>query len=565
MYSGPRLVELLEQQHQARQQSGLFKKGTFTIQWRTKVGSFPHPDLETIVSAGEPCGTWQTSSNCPEDKRHPEDKRNVGDNWQYLRELPLHGYIPGASIRGVVRAWAKQRPKIKPRMYHLLGYQDDDTISAGKIEFLDAWPEKPTKLTLDIVNPQEPFQVYHQGQSTPLSLYTLGNGKASIPVTVAIRGIPGRATQVDVQEVWSWVQQALSLYGVGSRTASGYGSIQIDNPLPPILDPGCAIKTFEFSLYSQGSAGPNMRTMELRPSHWRGWLRSWMLRFLLGVMSQSDAETTVGELLGTLEPESRKGCVRLQIVKGKTWGTCSDNQPTFYLWKGQLKITAPSEILNKIILPVVCFAVMVGGVGRGWRRPLHIFWMQKRNGEEEASRGTYLTLTHEVNSEAKNFGLLPQPESWNSIYQKWQRDVKNQWSQRFSLNNNRFQAEVFSPKTCAVFLVSGPEEEPVDRQNLEQDLKWKDIDAQETRGSGMDLIYKPKYKRKSDVGGNAGGGAAHCSWVSIKRISVKQEGIKEIVCLFMGDDNPLRSQFLNDLAKIPGAVHLFGVKPANSN
>jgi|GEM_PF-5726317 len=70
MYTGPRLIELLEKQHQRREAkllpegkplSGLLKKGTFTIQWRAKVGSFPHPDLETIVSAGEPCGSWRPS------------------------------------------------------------------------------------------------------------------------------------------------------------------------------------------------------------------------------------------------------------------------------------------------------------------------------------------------------------------------------------------------------------------------------------------------------------------------------------------------------------------------
>ncbi|MFM5941944.1 MAG: RAMP superfamily CRISPR-associated protein, partial [Dolichospermum sp.] len=141
---------------------------------------------------------------------------------QQLRTLPLNGYIPGSCIRGLVRAWAKQRPEIKPRMYQLLGHQDNDKITAGKIEFLDAWPETATKLTLDIVNPQQEFQVYHQGQCTPLSLYTLGTGKDAIPVIVAIRGIPEKATEEEVSEVWEWVQQALSLYGVGSRTASGY-------------------------------------------------------------------------------------------------------------------------------------------------------------------------------------------------------------------------------------------------------------------------------------------------------------------------------------------------------
>jgi CRISPR-associated protein Cmr6 len=111
MYTGIQLINLLEKQHQKRSQSGLFKKDTFIIQWRAKVGSFPHPDVETIVSAGEPCGAWPPKS---------EDKRNVGENWQQLRTLPLNGYIPGSCIRGLVRAWAKawekQRPEIKARM-----------------------------------------------------------------------------------------------------------------------------------------------------------------------------------------------------------------------------------------------------------------------------------------------------------------------------------------------------------------------------------------------------------------------------------------------------------------
>lgn len=554
MYSGPQLVELLERQHQARQQSGLFKKDSFTLQWRAKVGSFPHPDIETIVSAGEPCGAWRPSDG------HPEDKRNVGQNWKQMPKLPLNGYIPGSCIRGVVRAWAKQRPKIKLRMYQLLGYQDNDTISAGKIEFLDAWPEQPTKLTLDIVNPQEPFQVYHEGQSTPLSLYTLGNGKDSIRLTVAIRGIPGRTTKTEVEEVWGWVQQALSLYGVGSRTASGYGGVKLDNFDQPAPDPDYSVKQFDFSLYSQGCAGPDMKTLELRPSHWRGWLRSWMLRFLLGVMSKENAQITVTELMGTLESpadnKSRKGSVRLQMIQGEPWGELSQHQPNFYAWKGQLLLSARSNILNSIILPVVRFAVMVGGVGRGWRRPLHIYWMQKRNGEQEkASRGTYLTLTHELKSGVKPFGLPPQAENWRDFYQEWQTAVQQRWPNRFAPDAG-LKAEVFSPLTCAVYLVPGPEAEPVERKNL----TWKDIDAVETRGLGMDLIYNPTYKRQPDVGGDAGRGNAYCSWVSVRRIPVKQ-GTKELVCLFMGDENSLRAQFLGDLARIPDAVHLFGVRP----
>lgn len=571
MYTGSRLIELLELQHQQRSQSGLFKKGIFTIQWRAKVGSFPHPDVETIVSAGEPCGVWRPSQG------RPEDKRNVNENWELLPVLPLNGYIPGASIRGLVRAWAKKRPEVLSRMTELLGYQNNDTISSGKIEFLDAWPNEPTKLTLDIVNPQQEFQVYHQGQGTPLSLYTLGNGKDYIPVTVAIRGIPGRATDTDVTEVWGWVEQALNFYGVGSRTASGYGTLKSSSSINTSADPNHAIKQFDFHLYSQGNAGPNVRTMELRPSHWRGWLRSWILRFLLGVMSQKDAQKTVGELLGALEPDSYKGYVRLQMFKGSIWGDCSTNHPNFYAWKGKLQISAPKDILNTIILPIVRFAVMVGGVGRGWRRPLHIFHM---NNGRAAARGTFLTLTHKLKNqsskewETKPYGLPLDGILWKKTYQDWLAAVQNQWADRVTTHNHNIIAEVFSPSTCAIYAVPGPDQNPINSGQI----SWKDAnDADATRGDGMYLIYQQNaprnYKRNPDIGGNAGAGNAYCSWASIKRVNIpnKQEetATQELVCLFMGGETPnsnhVRTRFLRDLSSMSGAVHLFGVQPSNES
>lgn len=564
-YSGLKLIELLEKQHKTRiSQNELFKIGTFNLLWRSKVGSFPHPDLETLVSAGEPCGAWKPTQG------RSEDKRNVGANWQHFSELPLYGYIPGSSIRGLVRAWARKRLDIAPRMLELLGTQEEDGTQSGKIEFLDAFPETPTKLSLDIVNPQENFQVYHQGQGTPLSLYTLGNGDANeIPIKVAIRGIPGRATADDVKEVWQWTKQALSLYGVGSRTASGYGGLKTSTSSNPNLDPGFASKQFEFTLYSQGNAGPDIRTMELRASHWRGWLRSWVLRFLLGVMSEQDAQITLGEVFGTLTSldnnSNRRGCIRIQMIPGDVWGVRSNNQPNFFIWQGSLQISAPTEILNRILLPIIRFAVMVGGVGRGWRRPLHIYTMP--NGKE-ASRGSLLYLTHKVRQResqqmiSRPFGLAANPQDWQTLYQNWEAAVQSQWVTRFNPGNQALRAEVFSPMSCAIYLVPDPLEEPVSKQ----DQNWSITDPLRTRGNGMSLIYQPKYKRKIDVGGDAaGGGNAHCSWVSIKRVKVSRQGCQEVVCLFMGGEQPdsthLRSQFLSDLSNILGAVHLFGLQP----
>ncbi|PHM05637.1 hypothetical protein [Nostoc sp. 'Peltigera malacea cyanobiont' DB3992] len=84
---------------------------------------------------------------------------------------------------------------------------------------------------------------------------------------------------------------------------------------------------------------------------------------------------------------------------------------------------------------------------------------------------------------------------------------------------------------------------------------------------------RQNYKRNPDIGGNAGAGNAYCSWVSIKRVNIRniQEDTdcQEIVCLFMGGQTPnshhVRSHFLRDLKKMSGAVHLFGVQSPSEN
>jgi CRISPR-associated protein Cmr6 len=571
MNTQPLLAKLLKHQQEERGQGNLLKQGTFTIQWRAKVGSFLHPDGETIVSAGEPCGAWK-----PKNSR-PEDKRNVNENWQQLRELPLNGYLPGSCLRGLVRSWANQHPKIKAKMENLLGYQDNNNeIYSGKIEFLDAYPTEPSKLCLDIVNPQQEFQVYHQGQSSPLSFYTFGDGKNKVDVLVTIRAIPHRnVTSEEINEVWDWVEQALCYYGVGSRTASGYGVIKSKN-VQVNIPQNYGRKLLIFSLYSQGCYGAIQErgNEQLRPSHWRGWLRSWTLRFLLGVMSEANAKITLGELLGKIGDDSSsdsfKGCVKIKMIKGKTWGESSGNQPNFYVWKGQLEIIAPEDILDQIILPIIRFAASLGGVGRGWRRPLHIFAM---NTGRKASRGSHLILKHQVidkttqSEKSQNFALNPtQTNLWQNNYRHWLEAVRKRWSNRIAIGvNDRLKAEIFSPTTCAVYLVPYPETEPI---NLKE-IDWDETNPLDTRGEGMDLIYGQKYKKKTDVGGNAGGGSASCSWVTIRRINVTNQeentDCQETVCLFMGGVDPvtnprhLRAEFLKDLRTIPGSSYLFGL------
>lgn len=569
MYSGPKLLELLNKQSRDRSHletfKGLWRQGTFTFDWRAKVGSYPHPDRETLISAGEPCGTWPQSNG-----ERAEDKRTLEQNWHAgYRQLPLNGYIPGSSIRGVVRAWTAKHEKLKSRVKELLGSFEDDSTCPGKIVFLDAWPIEPTRLSLDIVHPQQRFQVFHEGQGELSSCYSLGDGFSEIIVEIAIRGLPGLATERDVTEVWDWLEYSLTEYGLGSRTASGYGQMKGSDSAKSNSElclPKSQLdsKAIEFTLFSQGCYGPHTDKLELRPSHWRGWLRSWTTRFLLGVMSPENTMSTVAQLLGVLEPKTKKGCVRIKMLKGDTWHRQSANRPSFSQWKGTLMVSAPSEY-STIVLPIIEFASMLGGLGRGWRRPLHKF---ERDGKIYP-RGSILNLEQEskknlVQGKPKivPYGVPLKLSLWNKIYIEWKKNVKAAWPNRFREGiNDGLHAEIFSPKTCSVYLVQGAPFDPIDSLSLE----WNTDRTSETRGSGTKLIYQLEYKHNPNVGGDAArSDASFCSWVSIKHLPTKLHrrgpDCKELVCLFLGNKNSDRLQFLQDLSHCPEAEFLFGVQ-----
>lgn len=637
------LLDLLDEQHTKRSQN-LFKKGTFILSWRTKVGSTPFPNVETLVSAAEPCGRldWRSQpsadsfdySQKPPEKegteRTPEYFGSLSELAKTCKYLPLNGYIPGSAIRGLVRDWAMQQsPDIRNTVIDLLGKQDHEKITPGKIEFLDAWPEKDTSLSLDVVNPQEKFQVYHDNdkQPAPHAFYTLGDGLCPVPFALAIRGIPGKATDEDIVIVWQWLTQALAAHGLGGRTASGYGLLEsaVSTELPP--NPNHQSQRFDFTLYTQGVEGAiqGKNQMELRPSHWRGWLRSWTLRFLLGVMSENNANIILEGLFGTIEStldgQHRKGCVRVQLLPreaGQPWGELSkqsNNSPDFYVWKGQIQISAPQDILEPILLPIIKIAISVGGVGRGWRRPLHFFIKKTKDGRRtlKFSRGTHLILTK--TGELNPYQISLDADQWDSLYIEWSKYVRSKWRKHGKPNN--LSAEVFSRETCAIYAVPGPIVEPIDFDGTQsnqgpqqssnslamaraprpgqrssnsaaanneaqrsQTVQWVTTNSIETRGQGMNLIYSTRdsqpprnYKGNPQLGGKAAGGpkSSFCSWASIRRIDNPNPKIKtqcqEIVCLFMGGVNPklepehVRSQFLHDLAQIPGSAHLFGQQP----
>ena len=263
---------------------------------------------------------------------------------------------------------------------------------------------------------------------------------------------------------------------------------------------------------------------------------------------------------------------------GNTWGDRSDRSPFFYVWKGQLEVSAPSEVLTSIILPIIRVAVSLGGVGHGWRRPLHIFYM---NNNQPASRGCFLNLrVRGQNNDTDDNGLiLPLDTDWNQLYTSWRTETQEYLKKhrlRFVEHSNQtLDAEIFSPYSCSVYALPGPVVNPVDEQGPGWLLERNQVNvqtAEDTRGDGVWLIYRDRYKRNPDVGGDAGSGSASCSWVSIRRVNIPHQAAEtecqEVVCLFLGKQdkqgfNGDRYQFLRDLETMEDSHHLFGVRASS--
>ncbi len=138
-------------------------------------------------------------------------------------------YLPGSSVKGLVRSWAKTETEPrsdKATLNHLLG-----TVGrAGSIGFLDAVPIAPVRLEADVMTP------HYAGWSkddppgdwcspTPIPFL------ATAAETSFLFGIiPCRAVADDGPDtVADWLRSALAWAGAGAKTAIGYGRFRHDD------------------------------------------------------------------------------------------------------------------------------------------------------------------------------------------------------------------------------------------------------------------------------------------------------------------------------------------------
>ena len=138
-------------------------------------------------------------------------------------------FLPGSSVKGMVRAWAKTEAEPgteKAFRDRLLGNGEH----AGTIAFLDAIPVTQVQLEADVMTPHyagwSPDDPPGDWRSpTPIPFLTAAAGTSFLFGIIPC----GRVKGTDLDAAWEWLTAALEWAGGGAKTALGYGRFTLDD------------------------------------------------------------------------------------------------------------------------------------------------------------------------------------------------------------------------------------------------------------------------------------------------------------------------------------------------
>ena len=179
-------------------------------------------------------------------REHPVEN---GFAWHHTLGTP---YLPGSSVKGMVRAWAEQWHKWVGKKESELSaedkaefetykqdvrcvFGDTNEVGAGSVIFLDALPTGPTQFKADIMTPHYgPYYQDESGQTPPADWHN----PTPIPFLVVEKGqsfvfgvLPRRMQKQnldDCEQARTWLGEALEWTGAGAKTAVGYGRFAVD-------------------------------------------------------------------------------------------------------------------------------------------------------------------------------------------------------------------------------------------------------------------------------------------------------------------------------------------------
>ncbi len=452
---------------------------------------------------------------------------------------PVFGipYIPASSLKGAARNWAKNNVSDKSEIYELLGMLDGKKAKAAKIEFLDAFPTTPC-LSVDVATPQ-----WHRRETNivykpePHPLLSLERPQ----FVIGLR--PTKPEYSDkVDQVKTWLQNALNTGGIGSRVSGGYGRT--------LSQEACFShsKSFDFELWTQGMYGSNpptkengsQGTTEFRPTAIRGILRYWFRAVSLGLYDSQTSLILEELLFGKL---GQQGTISI---------TTRVNEPTRrdpYFYNGKIILEAKEKLHLQLIECCLFLASHLGGVGRGSRRPLH-----RLNGR---MRGCHWLV------EADNYPLPYDVQQWKLFFQSitaaFEKVQSATGSYTSSPGDSRQRRQDVLDKNSQVWLLKTTDFVPPNKVK-----NWQtEGDSLKVKGGALNLLYEnPKFKGLSNDTGNAnvGGKLETPSFVWIKSIFPAKGDSYQVVTIF-GADHPDRLQFAKALQQ-QGAVLVYGAMPS---
>ncbi|NJL62875.1 MAG: CRISPR-associated protein Cmr6 [Methylacidiphilales bacterium] len=447
---------------------------------------------------------------------------------------PVYGisYIPSASLKGAVLAWARNKKDIeKKTIENLLGTLDG---GIGCVQIFDAFPTAPC-LDIDMTNPQWHWDKKNLSiikyKPEPHHLLSMKSPSLIIGINRTKRG-----TQEDVKIVKGWLEEALKA-GIGSRVSAGYGRTALHSSLPHS-------SSYKFQLWTQGIYGADTEKLEFRPVALRGMLRYWFRTVALGIYSPSQCKELEATLFGTIEPKSKEGTTRISVEFNQTKNSSNNNQKRPDECQGTILLEAKSEEHLKLITQLLQLSSHLGGIGKGSRRPLH--WNHPR------FRGCHLEIT--------GMQISYNQENWTTFLQKELRDSflaihpqGTPGSGNPGTKDNRCQ-DVLNQQ-AAIYLVNSPGlKHPRNVQNWSQDG-----DKSFVRGAALETLYNSPYKGVNRQGaGNAevGGKLEVPSFVVIKSNFPSPNQSYQAVTIF-GTNNSHRADFIKTLKNGNEVIEVF--------
>lgn len=143
----------------------------------------------------------------------------VSLNLDFIYGIP---YIPASSIKGLLLDYYKNELNDNDNTNTLFGSE----AYRGKLIFLDAYPINDIKIDLDIMNPH--YDDYYRSKGgteppndflNPIPVIFPVVTKAVFEFTVIVKD----DNNINLEDVLDNLTNALKLYGIGAKTALGYG------------------------------------------------------------------------------------------------------------------------------------------------------------------------------------------------------------------------------------------------------------------------------------------------------------------------------------------------------